>query len=122
MLIKPVWNHFEYKEFECPCCKKNKTDLFFIHKLDVARDCTGIPFIITSGYRCEKHNKKVGGRDNSSHLVTAADIEVQRENKQVRFKIVRGLIQVGFNRIGVNHSFIHVDDDKNKTGELLWLY
>ena len=118
-----VWNHFKYSEFECPCCRRNKTDDFFIHALDVARDLAGVSFVITSGYRCESHNRYEGGRKNSAHLSgIAADIEIEGECEQNRFKIINALVQVGFKRLGISYDFIHVDDDKNKTQGVLWLY
>lgn len=36
--------------------------------LDPIRDKFATPMIITSGYRCEKVNKLVGGVDNSQHM------------------------------------------------------
>lgn len=35
--------------------------------LDPIRERFATPMIITSGYRCEKVNKMVGGKDNSQH-------------------------------------------------------
>ena len=36
--------------------------------LDPIREKFAVPMIITSGYRCEKLNKLVGGVDNSQHM------------------------------------------------------
>ena len=36
--------------------------------LDSIRERFAVPMIITSGYRCEKVNKLVGGVDNSQHM------------------------------------------------------
>ena len=36
--------------------------------LDCIRERFNVPMIITSGYRCEKLNKLVGGVDNSQHM------------------------------------------------------
>ena len=52
-------------------------DKNFLQKLDRARDVAGVPFIITSAYRCEQHNKNVGGKPNSAHLRGyAVDIKI----------------------------------------------
>lgn len=39
-----------------------------LNGLQVIRDALGKPIQITSGYRCERLNKLVGGVPNSSHL------------------------------------------------------
>ena len=39
-----------------------------LNALQVIRDSLGKPIKITSGYRCEKLNRLVGGVQNSSHL------------------------------------------------------
>ncbi len=116
------WKYFKLEEFKCPCCGRVAMDYDFIDKLDEARAIANIPFIITSGYRCEKHNKEVGGKYNSSHLVgKAVDIEVK--NSYERFKILQALIKVGFKRIGIANNFIHVDNDINdKPCPVIWLY
>lgn len=38
-----------------------------VYLLDPIRERFATPMIITSGYRCEKVNKMVGGKDNSQH-------------------------------------------------------
>lgn len=38
-----------------------------VHLLDPIRERFATPIIVTSGYRCEKVNKMVGGKDNSQH-------------------------------------------------------
>ena len=113
--------HFSLSEFACPDCGRADMDNNFLEMLDKARDIAGIPFVITSGFRCPEHNKKVGGRPNSAHLRgLAADIRV-RGNKQ-RFIILDALIKVGFKRIGVANDFIHVDCDLTKPYPRVWLY
>lgn len=50
--------------------------------LDTAREMFGKPIIITSGYRCERLNKSVGGAYNSQHLQgLACDIVVNDMDK-----------------------------------------
>ena len=114
-------------EFNCPCCGKNKMNESFLATLTDAREYCRTPFMINSGYRCEKHNKKVGGKPNSTHTVgAAADIHCT-ESRQ-RALIICGLLEAGFSRIGIAKTFIHVDmadrlegDDK-KAEAVFWLY
>ena len=89
--------------------------------LNQARDLAGIPFIVLSGSRCEKHNKAEGGKEESSHLVGFGS-DIAAENDEKRFIILRALVIVGFSRIGIGKSFIHVDNDPTKNRKRLWLY
>jgi len=115
--------HFKIKEFLCPCCGQGVEEMSkgLLYMLDTARDIAGIPFIITSGFRCHEHNKEVGGSPASSHLEgVAADIKADTSRK--RYLIVKALIQAGFNRIGIGKNFVHVDLDLDKTDSLMWTY
>lgn len=113
--------NFTDEEFGCPCCGKKNISLPFVQKLQIARDTASIPFVITSGYRCQNHNAEVGGKADSSHLKgVAADIAAQTSSQ--RFAIVDGLIKAGFERIGIGSNFIHVDMDESKPQRLMWTY
>ena len=115
------WRYFKFEEFACPCCGKNETDEALIDFLDDARKEAGIPFIITSGYRCPRHNEEIGGKPDSAHLKgLAADILCR--TSQERFKIVQALIWVGFRRIGIGKNFVHADLDFDKPYPVIWLY
>lgn len=109
-------------EFECKCgCGTNGVNIDFLRKLNEARFLTDTPFIINSGFRCHKHNEKIKGSRTSSHLKgLAADIYC--EDSRNRYYILRALLDVGFNRIGIGKNFIHVDDDKTKDPSVIWLY
>ncbi len=115
--------YFKMSEFDSPDAPGSgaKMDRDFLEMLDQARAMAGIPFIINSGYRTAKHNKAVGGTQNSSHLRgLAADIACR--NSSSRYRIVAGLIAAGFSRIGIAETFIHVDSDAVKTPYVAWLY
>lgn len=68
-------NYFQPRELECPCCRELILDVRLLYILNVIRQFTGVPVIVTSGYRCHKHNKAEGGEPQSYHLYgQAADI------------------------------------------------
>jgi len=116
-------NNFTLDEFDSPdkIGSGNNMQEDFLKKLDKAREIADIPFIITSGFRTQEHNKKVGGVDSSSHTKGwAADISC-RESRN-RFIIVKALIEAGFTRIGVARTFIHVDSDPDKAPKVIWKY
>ena len=116
------FKYFNFSEFNCPCCGKNETKLGFIILLDKARHIAGFPFLITSGYRCEKHNKEVGGSSTSEHLEgIAADISCG--NSQARFRLVTSLLDAGFKRIGIGETFIHAGYGSSEHPfPVMWLY
>jgi uncharacterized protein YcbK (DUF882 family) len=111
---------FNKKEFNCSCCGKSSISANLILKLDLARELAETPFVITSAYRCSKHNKEVGGVKNSAHVKGLA-VDIAIPDNIARLNILRGLIIAGFRRIGIGKDFIHADIDKSKPNNL-WLY
>ena len=116
--------YFKISEFDCPAAKGSgiNMDQNFLEMLDCARSYAMIPFKISSGYRTASHNKKVGGTENSSHLVgLAADIHCT--DSKSRALIIGSLLESGFMRLGVAETFIHVDNDvENKVFPVIWVY
>ena len=63
MAVLPL-RHFSPVEFRCKCgcgAGMEKMDADLLQMLDEARDLAGIPFPLSSAYRCPKHNRAVGG-------------------------------------------------------------
>ena len=92
----------------------------FLFVLDEAREFAGIPFIINSAYRSPEHPLSIKN-PNSSHIKGLA-VDIKATDSVTRFKIVKALIQVGFTRIGIADTFIHVDLDLDKTQNVIWTY
>lgn len=113
--------YFKDADFNCPCCKENHMDMEFLEMLETARVFADTPFIINSAWRCEKHNKKAGGKPESSHL-TGRAVDIKADTSRKRFWVLYGLINAGFTRIGIGKTFIHADTDHNKDQEVAWLY
>lgn len=60
--------------------------IFTMECLDKIREDYGLPLYITSGYRCDELNKKVGGKSNSQHKKgCAADINLGSIEKNREF-------------------------------------
>lgn len=81
------------------------------------------PIIVTSGYRCEKLNKAVGGAKTSQHMKgQAADIrsvsDTPQDNKDLFMTIMGMMIQkeieVGQLIDEYNYNWIHVSTPKQK--------
>jgi len=92
----------------------------FLFVLDEAREFAGIPFIINSAYRSPDHPLSIKN-PNSSHIKGLA-VDIKATDSVTRFKIVKALIEVGFTRIGIADTFIHVDLDLDKTQNVIWTY
>lgn len=104
--------YFTSKELECRHCGKEDMNPIFMEKLNDLREKCGFPFIITSAYRCKKHNKNIGGHPKSAHTKgRAIDILCNHAKAQ---KIIALASKYGFNGIGVyqqgKQRFIHLDD------------
>jgi uncharacterized protein YcbK (DUF882 family) len=122
-----VLKHFDLSEFDSPDEPGSGNiymDKKFLEKLDYARgNVEGkMIFKITSGYRSEKWNLKVGGKWGSSHKVgKAADIAYNGSREC--YWLLTSLLSVGINRLGVGKGFVHCDvDNLKKEGEVIWLY
>ena len=114
--------YFNINEFDSPDAPGSgaNMDADFLRMIDVARGIAGIPFKINSGFRTVARNKSVGGTSNSSHLKgMAADIHCT--DSVSRLKIVNAAFSVGFTRIGIAKTFIHIDNDDSKPSAC-WLY
>lgn len=114
-------NYFSSKELECPCCHKCTIDEEFLNKLNKAREIANIPFVITSGYRCERHNKEVGGVQKSEHVL-GMGVDIRVKNGNQRFLVITSALNVGFNRIGVAKSFVHIGFSKELPQNVIWTY
>lgn len=119
----PQVEYFSHKEFDSPDIINSGLLMNddFVLLLNEARKVANIPFIINSGYRSKSHNAKVGGKQNSSHLKGLA-VDIKCTNSRDRYIIIKALLDCGFNRIGINKSFIHVDLDESKKHSVSWLY
>ena len=89
--------------------------------LDKARGLAGVPFVIISGKRSEDRNEAVGGVEDSAHLRGYA-VDLRSADSSTRWKMLKALIDVGFTRIGVNKTTIHVDNDPSKPQSVVWHY
>ncbi len=117
------FKYFTYDEFDCPSLKGSgkKVSDELINMLDIVRKKYGKSITINSGYRTPEHNEKVGGKPGSSHIKGLA-VDIACNNSTDRFKLTSILIDVGFKRVGMGSTFIHVDIDKNKSQNVLWTY
>ena len=86
---------------------------------------TGYPIFswINSGVRTPAWNRKVGGVRNSSHQIpNCKAVDIKALNIAIRNRLVYAASEVGFKRIGVGKTFVHLDVDQNKSQRVAWGY
>jgi hypothetical protein len=111
--------HFSASEFACKCALRRlkPADGYcggkvwvapeLVRKLEDLRAAIGKPILITSGCRCERYNRYVGGARSSQHVLgAAADITVQG---MAPGEVAAAAEKVGFEGVGRYKTFTHVD-------------
>jgi uncharacterized protein YcbK (DUF882 family) len=101
--------YFNLKEFECPCCHQVKLSHKLFMQLVFLRNDIGLPLIITSGFRCDRYNEKVGGVKGSYHKMgMAADVTIQNGKLTELYFLAK---ELKFTGIGLypKRYFLHLD-------------
>lgn len=117
----PQNNDTRDPRFACPCCGENHINprlVFYIEEIEKAR---AIKLKVNSGYRCEAHNRTVRGSSTSSHCRGHA-VDVACEYSRERYEIIKIAMRLGIHRIGIGKTFLHLDIDRHKDPEVVWLY
>ena len=109
------------KRFACPCCGANYIDIRLERLVGHIEQRAGEKLTITSGYRCRKHNRMVGGSETSSHLKGLA-ADILTDISRLRYRVIGEAIRLGFHRIGVGSNFVHLDIDRQKAPRVIWVY
>ena len=107
-----VTEHFMFSDFICPCCDMLKlVPVFYRHVrlLERMRRELGFPIVVTSGYRCRKHNMKVGGSPRSWHLLFATDIRPEDSDPEKLKGLYAKAIELRFGGIGQYEAHLHLD-------------
>lgn len=104
-----------------PSCKMEECDEQALLMLDELRHRLGRPITLNCAYRSVNHEKKKGRSGLSSHCKGIA-FDVRCYDSRYRAELVRCALEVGFTRIGISTSFVHLDCDKSKLNPSIWLY
>jgi zinc D-Ala-D-Ala carboxypeptidase len=105
--IKLTKNFFR-DEFDCKCgCGKNEISPMIVNLCQSLRDAFGKPIFISSGYRCAKRNKAVGGSLTSDHLKGLA-VDIACYDAMTRRELVYIALSVGVPTIGVKRDCVHI--------------
>lgn len=109
------------KYFNCTSEGLNPQMFELINKLEKKLNAN---LIITSAFRSVEHerNKKRSGL--SAHCKGLA-VDIACSESNFRFRLIQTALSIGFNRIGISKTFIHLDIadfSHGKTPETIWLY
>ena len=113
--------NFKVSEFLCHgsgCCTEGKVDEELVKILQKIRDHFGKPVYISSAYRCETWNKKVGGVSRSYHRYgQAADIKVDgvKPAEVAKYAESIGVLGIGLYETDSDGHFVHVDTRTTKS-------
>jgi uncharacterized protein YcbK (DUF882 family) len=114
-----AWKYFTKDEMQCSCCGECKMDEHFMEMLDSLRRGVGKPLTVTSGYRCPKHDAEIGGGGNHTQ---GRAVDLRCGSSDLRYAILRLAIELGFRRIGIAKTFLHLDLVFDKPERVAWLY
>lgn len=122
--------YFKPVEYVCPCCGLNNMAPEFLRRLDVLRGLCGFPITLTSGCRCRRYNRKVGGGQHSAHLEGKA-VDIACNGFQA-WQILKFATTLGFSGVGImqkgdiDQRFIHLDIadtiDGKRPRPTIWSY
>jgi len=109
-----ITKHLSTHEVSCKCgCGFNKLDPMTAKAFEKIREIAGNqPLTISSGCRCEAHNKAIGGATSSQHVKgTALDIRVP---KGMDFDFFYGICDNVIGHVGgvgkySDLRFVHID-------------
>lgn len=116
-----ISKNFQYKEFDCHgkgCCSTTIIDEKLVEYVQRIRDHFGKPVTITSPYRCEVHNRRVGGATKSYHMQgKAADIVVQGvpSREVAKYAESIGILGIGLYETSADGYFTHIDTRTTKS-------
>lgn len=109
--------HEKVSRFCCPCCQIDKMEPAAIIMLERLESIVG-PIIVTSAYRCPKHNKEVGGEPGSLHMQGIA-FDILSKDGPDRIRLLTEARKLSFGGFGIGKNFIHIDLRKNFA---MWTY
>jgi len=115
---------FNRSEFACRgtnCCGGSApVHPVLVWGLQELRDKAGVPLTLSSGFRCVRHNERVGGERQSQHtLGLAADVLVPEGWSAERLAELAESVPVFHEGgIGIYPTWVHVD--ARTTGKARW--
>jgi len=122
-----VSEHFSTKELSCQCsytdCVEQRVSCHLIDKLEMIRIDVAEPLVITSAYRCTKHQEDIRNSGVSTVVAKKSTHElgdaVDCRPKSGMNSAFEGICSSEFTSIGVAINFLHLD---TRVGYRRWKY
>lgn len=100
-----------HDEFRCKCayadCTYTLVHPDLISVWNMVRAKFGAPLKVNSGYRCQRHNRNVGGVEDSRHKKGQA-IDISFEGMEEKEKsYLKNILDISFDTVLVYDSFYH---------------
>lgn len=122
--------YFKAEEFKCRCgCEANLIENSFVLKLDDLREQYGRPMVVSSGYRCPKHNAAVSSTGATGPHTTGRAVDIAISRAEAVLLLAFALAGGTFTGFGINQKggarFLHLDDLPNGPGvprPTIWSY
>lgn len=115
--------YFSAQEFKrcTPSCSIEDMDEEFLRKIDEVREKAGIPMYMLSAYRSPQW--EVGkGRSGKGDHPQGCGVDFRCLTGAERYKILRAAFEVGFRRIGIAKTYIHLGTGENLPQDVVWHY
>lgn len=112
--------NFSRYEFACSDCDKDDINLELVTFCQGIRDQAGHAVKIQSGCRCYQHNKDVGGKTHSDHLICGG-VDIFCNTSRLRFIILNAAFRSGITRIGIYNRFIHIGINPANPQQVVWV-
>jgi len=118
--------HFSHKEMACKCCGECRVDGVFMSILEDIRVKYGKPMIVSSGYRCPKHNESVSETGAKGPHTTGKAVDIAIGGKSA-YNLLKAVMEDNrITGIGIKQSgssrFIHLDILEGATRPWCWTY
>ena len=118
--MRKMGPYFFEGEFACKChCGKNNIDMDLVKNLNKIRKRLGKPIVITSGVRCEQHNRDVGGVEGSLHLYGRA-VDIKIPNSRYLFELLTCIFSFEYFSVGIGSRHVHVQCRRDGIPALAW--
>jgi len=110
--------NFSKSEFDCKCGCEMPQELIpnvqkVANQLQIIRNRVNVPIEVNSAYRCLFHNRSIGSKDTSQHVLgKASDITIQGYTPKQVANLVEELIESGDilqGALGRYKTFTHYD-------------
>jgi len=122
-----MFEHYKAEDLACKCgCGTNNVSNELVVKLNQMCHRVGRMLDVTSCCRCIQHNRHIKSNDDSSHVSSGkrscTAVDISTIGSRERYQVLHAAIMVGFDRIGVGTTYVHVDVDTGKSPDVVWLY